>query len=170
LPSAGGNAKIVDLLRRTLDLLAGPKKNGANLAKVEEAHSFTASGIGCEAWDELAAKWTVTGALAKFSMDPLPWSVTPLPGLRNVVIFDDAFRYLYAAAIIQAPQTVNGVNNRGWDAVRDVIELAILLAENEAQVMPLLSFPAGRMPSPELRKRLEELAQMKGASSVQVPS
>ena len=167
----------MDLLRRALDLLAGPQKNGANLARVEEAHSFTASGIGCEAWDELAAKWSITGALAKFSMAPVGWSSIPgemrsgpIRNMRKEVLFDSAFRFLFAAAIIQAPQTVNGVNNRGWDAVRDVLDLAILLAENSAAVMPVIALPPNAVPSPELRKRLQELAQARGIESVQVPS
>ena len=72
------NAEVIELLRRTLDLLAGPDKKGSNLARVEEAHSFTASGIGCEAWDETAARWTITGALAKFAMAPIPrWAIDP---------------------------------------------------------------------------------------------
>lgn len=72
-PKSHENWEVVDLLRRTLDLLAGPQKNGANLAKVEEAHSFTESGIGCEAWDETAARWTIVGALARFTIKPLSW-------------------------------------------------------------------------------------------------
>ena len=169
-PKSHGNAEVVELLRRTKNLLAGPQKRGENLAKVEEAHSFTASGIGCEAWDESAARWTITGALARFAMNPIAWTVTPLPGLRNEMLFDDAFRYLFAAAILQAPQTVNGVNNRGWDAVRDLIEFAIMLAEHEASVLPVLVLPNGKTPSPELRKRLEQILQARGASNVQVPS
>jgi len=169
-PKSHPNTELVELLRRTRDLLAGPQKRGENLAKVEEAHSFTASGIGCEAWDETAARWTITGALARFAMAPLPWSKTPVSGLRGEVLFDDAFRYLFAAAILQAPQTVNGVNNRGWDAVRDLLEFAILLAEHEATIMPVLVLPQGGTPSPELRKRLEQILQARGASGVQVPS
>lgn len=169
-PKSHPNVEVVELLRRTKDLLAGPQKNGAALAKVEEAHSFTASGIGCEAWDETAARWTITGALARFAMAPLPWSKTPMPGLRSEVLFDDVFRYLFAAAILQAPQTVNGVNNRGWDAVRDLIEFAILLAEHEATIMPVLVLPDGKVPSPDLRKRLEQIVQARGVSRLQVPS
>lgn len=181
-PKAHGNAEIVDLLRRMLDLLGGPDYThpGGNLAKVEEAHSFTASGISCEAWDQTAARWTLVGALAKFCMAPAGLSDLPDPALReavsawklaarNAVLFDDSFRYLFSAAILQAPQTVNGVNNRGWDATRDLLEFAILLAEHEAVVMPMLVLPDGRVPSPELRKRLEQIMQVKGAS-VQVPS
>lgn len=168
-PKSHGNAEIVELLRRTKDLLAGPQKRGESLAKVEEAHSFTASGIGCEAWDETAARWTITGALARFCMAPIPWNVTPLPGLRSEVLFDEAYRFLFSAAILAAPQTVNGVNNRGWDAVRDLIELAILLAEHEAAILPMLILPQGKTPSPELRKRLEQIRQASGAS-VQIPS
>jgi hypothetical protein len=169
-PKSHPNAEIIELFRRTLDLLAGPQKNGANLSKVEEAHSFTASGIGCEAWDETAARWTITGALAKFSMAPIPWNVTPMPGLRSEIRFDDAFRYLFAAAFLQAPQTVNGVNNRGWNAVRDLIEFAILLAEHDAHIAPMLVLPNGRTPSLELRKRLEQILQTRGIQGVQVPS
>ena len=179
-PKSHPNAEVVELLRRTMDLLAGPQKRGENLAKVEEAHSFTASGIGCEAWDETAARWTITGALACLAMAPLSWAETGLPvkvsaginlsALRNEVLFDDAFRYLFAAAILQAPQTVNGVNNRGWDAVRELIDLAILLAEHEASVLPLLMLPQNTHPSPELRKRLEQIQQARGASNLQVPS
>ena len=168
--SAHPNGEVVDLLRRTLDLLAGPQKNGANLAKVEEAHSFTASGIGCEAWDETAAKWSIIGALARFSMAPFPWPATPLPGMRKEVLFDDAFRFLFAAAVLQAPQTVNGVNNRGWDAARDLIEFAILLAEHQATIIPMLALPGNTHPSPELRKRLEQILQARGIQNVQVPS
>lgn len=168
-PKSHPNAQLVEVLRRTLDLLAGPTKHGENLAKVEEAHSFTASGIGCEAWDETAARWTITGALAKFCMAPLPWAITPMPGLRSEVLFDDAFRLLFAAAILAAPQTVNGVNNRGWDAVKDLIEFAILLAEQQATVMPVLVLPQNTHPSPELRKKLEQILQTRGAG-VQVPS
>jgi hypothetical protein len=62
------------------------------------------------------------------------------------------------------------VNNRGWDAVRDLIDLAILLAEHEASVMPLLVLPQNTHPSPELRKRLEQILQAKGASNLQMPS
>jgi hypothetical protein len=164
------NTEVVELLRRTMDLLSGPQKLGENLAKVEEAHSFTASGIGCEAWDELAARWTIAGALAKFSMAPLPWSTTPMPGLRSEVLFDDAFRYLFAAAFLQAPQTVNGVNNRGWDAVRDLIEFAIMLAEHDARIAPMLVLPNGKTPSLELRKRLEQILQARGIQGAQVPS
>lgn len=167
-PKSHPNAEVVELLRRTRDLLAGPQKNGANLAKVEEAHSFTASGIGCEAWDELAARWTITGALAKFSMAPIPWPTSPIPGLRNEAVFDCAFRFLYGAAIIEAPQTVNGVNNRGWDAVRDLIELAILLAEEGAAILPVVAMPHGKVPSPELRKHLERIAQAKQLGSLPV--
>lgn len=172
-PKSHGNAEVVELLRRTLDLLAGPRKKGENLAKVEEAHSFTASGIGCEAWDEPAAKWSITGALAKFSMAPVSFSLIPrgpMQPVRNEMLFDSAFRYLFAAAILQAPQTVNGVNNRGFDAVRDLITLAILLAEHEANVLPVLVLPQNMHPSPALRKRLEEILQARGASGVQVPS
>jgi hypothetical protein len=172
-PKSHPNGEVVDLLRRTFDLLAGPQKNGANLAKVEEAHSFTESGIGCEAWDETAARWSITGALAKFSMAPLPWThplVNAAPQMRKEVLFDDAFRYLCAAAILVAPQAVNGVNNRGWDAARDLIELAILLAEHQASIMPMLILPRNTHPSPELRKRLEQILQARGASGVQVPS
>jgi hypothetical protein len=177
-PNVHGNAEVVDLLNRTLDLLAGPRKNGENLAKVEEAHSFTASGIGCEAWDETAARWSITGALAKFAMAPIPWQRLP-PGappctgigtMRSEIVFDDAFRHLFAAAILQAPQTVNGVNNRGFSAVRDLITMAILLAEHGASILPVLVLPENTHPSPELRKRLDEIAQTRGASSVQVPS
>ncbi len=167
---AHGNAEVIEILRRTKDLLAGPTSwPGKNLAKVEESHSFTASGIGCEAWDVSASRWTLVGALAKFSMAPIGWAVTPVPGLRGEMLFDAAFNLLFAAAVIQAPQTVNGVNNRGWDAVRDLLDLAILLAEHEAAVMPMLVLPNGRVPSPELRKRLEQIMQVKGAG-VQVPS
>jgi hypothetical protein len=169
-PKSHGNTEVVELLRRTRDLLAGPTKNGENLAKVEEAHSFTAGGIPCEAWDELAGRWSITGALAKFAMAPLPWSKTPLPGVRTEVLFDSAFRYLFAAAILENPQTVNGVNNRGWDAVRDLIEFAILLAEHEVQVLPMLALPPGKTLSPELRERLERIVKVRGATSVQVPS
>lgn len=182
-PKSHENAQVVDALQRTKDLLAGPQKRGENLAKVEEAHSFTASGIGCEAWDEVAARWTITGALAKFCMAPIPWTALPCerplpgashlatlpPGLRSELIFDSAFRYLFAAAILQAPQTVNGVNNRGWDAVRDLIELAIILAEHEASIMPMLILPNGRVPSPELRTRLEQILKT-SAAGAQVPS
>jgi hypothetical protein len=179
-PKSHPNAEVVDVLRRTLDLLAGPDKKGSALAKIEESHSFTASGIGCEAWDETAAKWSIIGALAKFTMPVLPWNVTPVPGagstlnppgirLRKEILFDDSFRYLLAAAIMERPQTVNGVNNRGWDAVRDLIELAILLAEQDARILPALILPNGGVPSPELRKRLERIALM-GKAGVQVPS
>jgi hypothetical protein len=181
-PKSHPNAELVELLRRTLDLLGGPKKDGANLAKVEEAHSFTASGIGCEAWDELAARWSITGALARFSMKPLSWSDLPRPEpgegyrndppiktMRSEFLFDAAFRYVFGAAILQAPQTVNGVNNRGWDAVRDVIQLAILLAENEAAVLPAMMLPPGKTPSPRLREYLERILQAQGADN-QVPS
>lgn len=177
-PKSHGNAEVVELLRRTMDLLAGPLKKGENLAKVEEAHSFTASGIGCEAWDETAARWSITGALAKFSMAPIAWQLLP-PGsprltgigkMRSELVFDSAFRYLFAAAIMAAPQTVNGVNNRGWDAARDLITLAILLAEHEANVLPALILPGNTHPSPELRKRLEEILEARSASGVQIPS
>jgi hypothetical protein len=169
------NAEVVELLRRTRDLLGGPEKNGAALAKVEEAHSFTASGIGCEAWDTLAARWTLTGALAKFSMAPIPWQLLPpgspqctgVKGMRSEIVFDAAFRFLFGAAILEAPQTVNGVNNRGWDAVRDLIEFAILLAEHQAAILPALSLPGG-LPSFELRKRLEGIAQTKNLGSLPV--
>lgn len=164
------NAEIVELLHRVLDLLNGPQKNGGNLARVEEVHSFTASGIACEPWDETAARWTIAGALGKFSMTPIPWPATPLPGLRGEMLYDAAYRYLFAAAIIAAPQTVNGVNNRGWDAARDTIELAILLAEHGASIMPALMLPNGVLPSPELRKRLEMLAGISQAGKIQVPS
>jgi hypothetical protein len=174
------NTETIELLRRTLDLLAGSDKKGSNLARVEEAHSFTASGIGCEAWDETAARWTITGALAKFAMAPIPWpdlhlpkpgSLIPRPVmLRNELLFDGAFRHLFAAAVLQAPQTVNGVNNRGWDAVRDLIELAILLADNQATIMPVLALPKGSVPSLALRKRLEQIAQASGAEMFQRPS
>jgi hypothetical protein len=169
-PKSHPNAELVELLRRTRDLLGGPQKRGENLAKVEEAHSFTASGIGCEAWDETAARWTITGALAKFSLIPIPWAKTPIPGLRNEALFDGAFRYLFGAAILEAPQTVNGVNNRGWDAVRDLIELAIMLAEHETFIAPALILPQGKTPSPELRKRLERILEVTGANRLQVPS
>jgi len=169
-PKSHPNAEVVELLHRTRDLLAGPLKAGENLAKVEEAHSFTAAGIGCEAWDEMAGRWTITGALARFAMAPVPWSQTPKPGLRNELLFDAAFRFLFAAAILEAPQTVNGVNNRGWDSVRELIELAILLAEHEAQVLPVLMLPNGKTPSPELRRRLERIIKARGASAVQMPS
>ena len=169
-PKSHPNSEVVELLRRTMDLLTGPQKRGENLAKVEESHSFTASGIGCEAWDETAARWTITGALARFAMAPIPWDVIPLPGLRGEMLFDGAFRYLFAAAILQAPQTVNGVNNRGWDAVRELIDLAILLAEHDASVLPLLMLPQNTHPSPELRKRLEQIQQARGASNLQMPS
>lgn len=179
-PKSHPNAEVVDVLQRTLDLLAGPDKKGSALAKIEEAHSFTASGIGCEAWDETAAKWSIIGALAKFTMPVLPWNVTPVPGagstlsppmrgLRSEILFDGAFRYLLAAAIMERPQTVNGVNNRGWAAVVDLIELAILLAEHDAQILPAIILPNGGQPSPELRKRLERIIQVRGAG-VQVPS
>ena len=168
-PELNPNAEVVDVLRQVLDLLAGADKQGSALAKVEEAHSFTASGIGCEAWSETAAKWSITGALAKFTMPVLPWNVSPLPGLRDEVLFDDTFRYLYAAAIMERPQTVNGVNNRGWAAVQDLIELAILLACENATVIPALIMPPGAVPSPELRKRLERIALMNKAI-VQAPS
>jgi len=160
-PKSHPNAEVVELLRRTKDLLAGPQKLGENLAKVEEGHSFTASGIGCEAWDPLAARWTITGALAKLCMAPIPWPTSPMPGLRSEFLFDGAFRFLYGAAILEAPQTVNGVNNRGWDAVRDLIELAILLAEHQAAILPVLSLPNGPAISFELRKRLERIAQQR---------
>jgi hypothetical protein len=177
-------ARVIELLRRVLDLLAGPQKHGENLAKVEEAHSFTASGIGCEAWDEVAARWSITGALAKFSMAPLAWTALPrehpLPGvsrsgtpvrsLRSEIYFDEAFRYLFGAAIMEAPQTVNGVNNRGWDAVKNLIELAIMLAEHDATIMAAMYLPNGRTMSPELRKRLEGILQARAASGKQVPS
>ena len=179
-PKAHGNAEVVELLKRTLDLLAGPNKKGENLAKVEEAHSFSASGIGCEAWDETAARWTVTGALAKLSMSPFHWADLPKnapgagytfsPPIRNEIVFDAAFRHLFAAAILEAPQTVNGVNNRGFHAVRDLITLAILLAEHGASILPVLVLPENTHPSPELNKRLEEIVQSRGANSVQVPS
>lgn len=169
-PKSHPNTEVVELLRRTKDLLAGPLKAGENLAKVEEAHSFTAGGFPCEAWDELAGRWTITGALAKFAMAPIPWSQTPLPGLRSEMLFDSAFRFLFAAAILENPQTVNGVNNRGWDAVRDLIEFAILLAEHEAQVLPMLVLPNGKTPSPELRERLERIVKVRGATEMQVPS
>lgn len=171
-PQADRNPEITDLLLKTKALLAGPQKLGENLAKVEEAHSFTASGIGCEAWDATAARWTLVGALAKFSMAPPPWSAgvpAPLVGIRSEVLFDGAFRYLFAAAIIQAPQTVNGVNNRGWDAVRDLIDFAILLAEHGAVIRPDVILPPGVHPSPELRKCFEEISGVKVAN-VQVPS
>lgn len=166
-PKSHPNTEVVELLRRTKDLLGGPDKNGAALAKVEEAHSFSSSGIGCEAWDELAARWTLTGALAKFSMAPIPWPKSPMPGLRSEVLFDGAFRFLFGAAILEAPQTVNGVNNRGWDAVRDLIELAILLAEHQAAILPVLSLPGGP-PSFELRKRLARIAETKNLGSLPV--
>ena len=177
-PKAHGNAEVVELLKRTLDLLAGPNKKGENLAKVEEAHSFSASGIGCEAWDETAARWTVTGALARFSMAPIPWQLLPpgapactgVQGMRSEIVFDAAFRHLFAAAILEAPLTVNGVNNRGFHAVRDLITLAILLAEHGASILPVLVLPENTHPSPELRKRLEQIVQSRGADSVQVPS
>jgi hypothetical protein len=166
-------AEVVDLLRRTLELLAGPTKHGENLAKVEEAHSFTASGIGCEAWDETAARWSITGALARFSMAPLGWvesAKLPVRGVRSENLFDSAYYYVFAAAILQAPQTVNGVNNRGWDAARDLLEFATLLAENEADVMPVLILPKGRIPTPALRERIEQIVKARGAQSIQVPS
>lgn len=169
-PKSHPNAEVVELLRRTMDLLAGPLKKGENLAKVEEFHSFTASGIGCEGWDETAAKWSIVGALAKFSMDPFSWNVTPISGLRNEELFDSTFRWLFAAAILDHPQTVNGANNRGWDAVRDLIEFAILLAENEAQVLPVVFLPPHKVPSPELRKRLQQIQQARGVNIAQVPS
>jgi hypothetical protein len=168
-PKSHPNQELVELLRRTRDLLAGPQKRGECLAKVEEAHSFTTSGIGCEAWDELAARWTITGALAKFSLVPIPWGKTPIPGLRNEALFDDAFRYLFGAAILEAPQTVNGVNNRGWDAVRDLVDLAILLAEHQARIVPVLVLPKDVVPSPELCKRLEQILTSRGANRMQVP-
>ena len=172
------NGEVVDLLRRTLDLLAGPQKNGANLAKVQETHSFTVSGIGCEPWDELAAKWSITGALAKFSMARIPWqllppgspSLTGVRGMRSEIAFDSAFRYLFGAAIMEAPQTVNGVNNRGWDAVKNLLEMAILLAEHDARVMPALYLSNGKIMSPDLRTRLESVIRARQPSGLQVPS
>jgi hypothetical protein len=177
LPASGQanhTSEVVDLLRRTLDLLAGPTKRGENLAHVEEAHSFTAAGIGCEAWDELAARWSIVGAMAKFSMDSFT-AQAPLTGslalrIRREELFDAAFRYVFAAAILQAPQTVNGVNNRGWDAARDLLEFATLLAENEADVIPFLILPQGRVPTPALRQRLEQIAKARGAQLIQMPS
>lgn len=173
-PNSHPNAEVMDLLRRTLGLLAGPQKNGGNLAKVEEAHSFTESGIGCEAWDETAARWTITGALARFTIKPLSWRVVPrsplLPRIYEEITFDGAFRYLLGAAIMEAPQTVNGVNNRGWDAVKSLIELAILMAEQDATVMPTLYLPNDKVMSPDLRKRLEQIIHARSASNLQVPS
>jgi len=165
------NAAVLEVLKQVADLLAGPEKRGSALARVEESHSFTASGIGCQAWDETAAKWSIIGALAKFTMPLVPWNVSPMPGLRNEALFDAAFNYLLAAAILQAPQTVNGVNNRGFHAVQDLIELATLLAEHEAAVLPALIIPPhvhGGAPSPELRKHLERIMQARNL--VQVPS
>lgn len=173
-PKSHPNAEVVDLLRRTLELLAGPTKHGENLAKVEEAHSFTASGIGCEAWDETAAKWSIIGALARFTIKPLSWRALPrspaVPRIYEEITFDSAFRYLFGAAIMEAPQTVNGVNNRGWDAVKSLIELAILMAEQDATVMPALYLPNGKVMSPDLRKRLEQIIHARSATNLQIPS
>lgn len=177
-PQANHSPEIVDVLRRARDLLAGPAKRGEKLAHVVESHSFTASGLPCEPWYADAARWSLLGALAKFTMDPLFVGGLPpglaaagpnMPQLRREQLFDAAFTFLFAAAVLQAPQTVNGVNNRGWDQVRDLIDLAVLLAEHGATIMPMLVLPKDRHPSPELRKRLEEIVQARGAS-IQVPS
>ena len=174
-PQAHSNQDVVDLLRRVLDLLGGPQKNGAALARVEEAHSFTASGIGCEAWDETAASGPSWARSARFSIAPVSWTDIAAErdasaAMRNEVRFDEAFRYLLGAAIMEAPQTVNGVNNRGWDSVKSLLELAILLAENNATVMPGLFLPVGRTMSPDLKKRLEQVIHARQATNLQVPS
>lgn len=161
------NAEILDLLRRTRELLDGPQKNGGNYAKVIETHAFTASGIGVEDSDETAARWTVVGALAKLGMPRMAWTRAPIPGLRDTQNFDAAWNFLYGASILQGPYTVNGVNNRGWEQVRDLLDFAILLAEECVAVTPVAGMAAGAVPSLALRRRFELIAKTRG---VEIPS
>lgn len=160
------NAEILDLLRRTRELLDGPQKNGGNYAKVIETHAFTAGGIGVDDSNETAARWTVVGALAKLGMPRFAWTAAPVPGLRDTQNFDAAWRFLYGAALLQGPYTVNGINNRGWEQIRDLIDFAILLADESVSVLPQALHPG--TPSLALRRRFEMIAAAR--PGVEIPS
>jgi hypothetical protein len=169
------NREIADLLRRVRDLLGGPQRNGANLAQVKESHSYTAGGLEIDPWDPAAARWSLQGALAKFSMPIVtpeagkPWNpALAAMGVRAEGHFDEAYNFLYAAAVMHGPFTPSGINNQGWDAARDLLDLAITLCENHAAVLPMLSLPVDRAPSPELRMRIERLAQGRGLANLPV--
>lgn len=161
------NAAIIELLRRTRELLDGPQKNGGNYGKVIETHAFTASGIGVEDSEETAVRWSMVGALAKLGMPRLPWTRSPIPGLVDTQNFDAAWNFLYGASILQGPYTVNGINNRGWDHAKDLLDFAILLAEEMVAITPVAAMASGVPPSLNLRRRFEAIAKARG---VQIPS
>lgn len=161
------NAEILDLLRRTRELLDGPQKDGANYAKVVECHAFTPAGIAVDDSEETAARWSVVGALAKLGMPRFAWTKAPVPGLRDTQNFDAAWQFLYGAALLQGPYTVNGINNRGWEPCRDLLDFAILLAEECAVIVPQAALATGQAPSLALRRRFEAIAKARG---VEIPS
>jgi hypothetical protein len=142
------------LLRMAGLLLAGqtvPRDTAtANMDALEpkwckgtECHAQDQHGNFVEPWDESAVRWTVIGALARYGMRPIPLS--PIPGLRDESEFNAAWKYLFMAALIQSggTSTPNGINNAGWEKTRDLVDLAIKLAENRAEVLITLALDPG---------------------------
>lgn len=122
--------------------------------KCVEVHATDEKGNFTEPWDESACRWTVIGAVARYAMKPIPLS--PVPGLRDESQFNAAWKYLFMAALIQSggTSTPNGINNNGFEATKGLIDFAIRLAENKAELLITLAVE----PESELGKEMSEKA------------
>lgn len=172
-PNPEESAIAVEVLRKARALLAGevfsrtsPLVNGANKDEIipawcpcYELHAQEANSRPCDPWYELTAKWSVIGALARYGMRPIPLS--PLPGMRDETRFNAAWKYLFMAALVKSggTSTVNGINNQGWEATKELLDFAIKLAENQAELLLTLAVE----PDSELGR------EMKSASATVVP-
>lgn len=122
--------------------------------KTIEIHATDEKGNFTEPWDESACRWTAIGAVARYAMKPIPLS--PVPGLRDESQFNAAWKYLFMAALIQSggTSTPNGINNNGFEATKGLIDFAIRLAENKAELLITLAVE----PESELGKEMSEKA------------
>lgn len=126
--------------------------------KVMEGHAQDERGNYVEPWDESACKWSLIGALARYGMRLIPLS--PVPGLRDESQFNAAWKYLFMAALVQssATSTPSGINNNGWEATEKLIDFAIRLAENRAELLITLAIE----PESELGREMAAKAKAAG--------
>src|SRR5215469_5510361 len=154
------NADVIEVLQKVRELLDGPEKNAACYAPAIECHAFNEGGYPVDDLDAAAVRWSVVGALAKLGMPRvMPWIVGKAPeGLgtqRDSRVFDKAFGFLYAAAAVQGPYTINGISNRSWDSARDLLLFAELLATEQVVIASQPIVTTGRQPSLELQRKFE---------------
>lgn len=148
----------VSLLKRALDLMAGTDGDGARWCKTVECHAQNHAQEGAEPWGDDAVQVTVIGALARYGMPLIPLS--PMPGLRNEGPFNAAWKYLFMAALLQggAIKTPNGINNEGWPQTKTMLELAIKLAESDANILLTLAAAPDTPMGRELKERQDAAA------------